>query len=144
MRRVADSEGKILGRVGGLMGLITLVALLSAGLTVWSLTAATMMERRGEIAIMQAIGAARWMVATLFGLEIALVGLAGGVIGAIAGVLLAHYVGASVFQEAVEVSLDPAVPDCARGHGDRARGRGAAIAARAATWSPRSFCAKGV
>ena len=43
------------------MGLITLVALLSAGLTVWSLTATTMMERRGEVAIMQAIGAAPWV-----------------------------------------------------------------------------------
>ena len=73
------------------------MALLSAGLTVWSLTAATMVERRGEIAIMQAIGAARWVVVTLFGLEIALVGLVGGVIGAFAGVVLAHYVGASVF-----------------------------------------------
>jgi len=33
-----DSEGKILGKVSGLMGLITLAALISAGLTVWSLT----------------------------------------------------------------------------------------------------------
>ena len=90
------------------MELITLVALLSAGLTVWSLTAATMVERRGEIAIMQAIGAGRWVVATLFGLEIALVGLVGGVIGAIVGVVLAHYVGARVFQEAVAVS--PVLP----------------------------------
>jgi putative ABC transport system permease protein len=108
VRRVADNEGKILSHVSGLMELITLVALLSAGLTVWSLTAATMVERRGEIAIMQAIGAGRWLVATLFGLEIALVGLVGGVIGAIVGVVLAHYVGTSVFQEAVAVS--PVLP----------------------------------
>ncbi len=104
VRRVADSEGKILDSVGGLMGLITLVALLSAGLTVWSLTAATMMERRGEVAIMQAIGAGRGVIATLFGLEIAMVGLAGGVIGAVVGTLLAHYVGASVFHDSVQIS----------------------------------------
>ncbi len=104
VRRVADSEGKILGSVGGLMGLITFVALLSAGLTVWSLTAATMMERRGEVAIMQAIGAGRGVIATLFGLEIALVGLAGGVIGAVVGTLLAHYVGLSVFHDSVQIS----------------------------------------
>lgn len=105
VRKVADSEGKILSSVGGLMGLITLVALLSAGLTVWSLTATTMMERRGEVAIMQAIGATRALVATLFGLEIAMVGLAGGIIGAFAGVWLAHYVGSKVFgASAVEVS----------------------------------------
>jgi putative ABC transport system permease protein len=108
VRKVADSEGKILSSVGGLMGLITLVALFSAGLTVWSLTATTMMERRGEVAIMQAIGATRGLVAALFGLEIAMVGLVGGVIGAFAGVFLAHYVGAAVFgasgDHAVQVS----------------------------------------
>ena len=104
VRRVADSEGAILQRVGGMMGFITFVALLSAGLTVWSLTATTMMERRGEVAIMQAIGAGRAVVATLFGIEIALVGLAGGAIGAVAGVSLARYVGQSVFHEAVAVS----------------------------------------
>jgi len=104
VRRVADSEGRILDRVGGLMGLIALAALLSAGLTVWSLTAAAMMERRGEIAIMQAIGAARWMVAMLLGIEVALVGLAGGLIGAASGVFLARFVGRAVFGDAVEVS----------------------------------------
>ncbi len=104
VRKVADSEGKILSSVGGLMGMITLVALFSAGLTVWSLTATTMMERRGEVAIMQAIGATRGLVATLFGLEIAMVGLVGGIIGAFAGVWLAQFVGASVFHNAVEVS----------------------------------------
>jgi putative ABC transport system permease protein len=104
IRRIADSEGKILDRVGGLMGFITLAALLSAGLTVWSLTATTMMERRGEVAIMQAIGAGRSLIATLFGFEIALVGLLGGFIGALAGVWLAHLVGQSVFHEAIEVS----------------------------------------
>jgi putative ABC transport system permease protein len=104
VRRVADSEGKILDSVGGLMGFITLAALLSAGLTVWSLTATTMMERRGEVAIMQAIGAARSTIATLFGIEIALMGLAGGLIGAVAGVSLARFVGQSVFRSDVEVS----------------------------------------
>ncbi len=44
------------------------------------------------------------MIATLFGLEIALVGLTGGVIGAVVGTLLAHYVGASVFHESVQIS----------------------------------------
>ncbi len=104
IRRVADSEGKILDSVGGLMGFITLAALLSAGLTVWSLTATTMMERRGEVAIMQAIGAGRSTIAAFFGVEIALMGLAGGAIGALAGVSLARLVGESVFSSDVEIS----------------------------------------
>ncbi len=104
VRRVADSEGKVLDSISGLMALITLAALLSAGLSVWSLTATTMMERRGEIAIMQAIGGARWLVATLLGSEIALIGLAGGTLGALTGVWLAKLVGESVFHDAIEIS----------------------------------------
>lgn len=108
VRRVADSEGKILDRVSGLMMLITLAALVSAGLTVWSLTATSMMERRGEIAIMQAIGGARWLVATMLALEIALIGLVGGLLGAVLGTELARLVGQSVFHDAVEIS--PVLP----------------------------------
>ena len=104
VRRVADSEGKVLSRISGLMGLITLAALLSAGLTVWSLTATTMMERRGEVAIMQAIGATRGLVGVLLGAEVAVVGLVGGAIGALGGVALARFVGESVFRDAVEIS----------------------------------------
>ena len=104
VRRVADSEGRVLDKVSGLMGLITLAALISAALTVWSLTATTMMERRGEIAIMQAMGGARSVVASLLGVEIALEGIIGGAIGAVAGVWLAKFVGRSVFQDSVEVS----------------------------------------
>jgi putative ABC transport system permease protein len=108
VHRVADSEGKVLDKIGGLMGLITLAALLSAGLTVWSLTATTMMERRGEIAIMQAIGGARWLVAAMLSVEVALIGVAGGLIGAFTGVWLAKLVGESVFHDSVEVS--PVLP----------------------------------
>jgi putative ABC transport system permease protein len=108
VRRVADSEGKVLDKVGGLMGLITLAALFSAGLTVWSLTATTMIERRGEIAIMQAIGGSRSLIALLLGLEIAMVGLLGGIVGAFTGVGLAHFVGQSVFSDAIEIS--PVLP----------------------------------
>jgi putative ABC transport system permease protein len=67
-----------------------------------------MMERRGEIAIMQAIGAGRGMVATLLGVEISLIGLIGGLIGATAGVFLAKYVGQAVFHDSIEVS--PVLP----------------------------------
>jgi putative ABC transport system permease protein len=108
VRRVADSEGKVLDRVSGLMTLITLVALISAGLTVWSLTATSMMERRGEIAIMQAIGGTRWLVASMLAFEIALIGTVGGILGALLGTELARVVGQSVFHDAVEIS--PVLP----------------------------------
>ena len=66
IRRVADNEGKVLDKIRGLMLLISVAALASAALTVWSVMATTVLERRAEIAIMQATGAANWLVAALF------------------------------------------------------------------------------
>lgn len=90
------------------MALITLTALLSAGLTVWSLTATTLLERRAEIAIMQAIGGSRLVIASLLGLETALIAAVGGAIGAFGGVWLAGFVGRSVFHGSIEIS--PVLP----------------------------------
>ena len=97
IRRVADNEGKVLDKVRGLMLLITAAALASAALTVWSVMATTVLERREEIAIMQATGAGNWVVAALFQAEVAIEGAAGGLAGALAGVWLARWVGESVF-----------------------------------------------
>ncbi|MFN7997262.1 MAG: ABC transporter permease [Bryobacteraceae bacterium] len=101
--RVADNEGRLLGRIRGLMLLISLAALASAGLTVWSVMATTVLERRGEIAIMQATGGSDWLVAFLFAAEVALEGAAGGLIGSLAGLLLAQWVGHSVFRTSLEI-----------------------------------------
>jgi putative ABC transport system permease protein len=97
VRRIADSEGKVLGKVSGLMLLIALIALLSSALTVWSVTAATMLERRGEIAIMQATGASESTVSWLLWSEVAMQGLVGGLVGSFTGLFLARWVGRTVF-----------------------------------------------
>ena len=101
--RVADNEGKVLGKIRGLMMLITLAALASAGLTVWSVMATTVLERRGEIAIMQATGAGNGLVAALFSTEVALEGAAGGLLGSWVGLLLAAWVGRAVFKTSLEI-----------------------------------------
>jgi len=101
--RVADSEGRVLSKISGLILLIALAALAAAALTVWSVVATTMLERRGEIAIMQATGATDRMIASLFGAEIAVEGLVGGVIGVLAGLQMAHWVGNSVFRTGIEI-----------------------------------------
>ena len=80
------------------MLLISVAALASAALTVWSVMATTVLERRAEIAIMQATGAANWLVAALFAAEVGAEGAVGGLIGALAGVQLARWVGEAVFQ----------------------------------------------
>lgn len=101
--RVADNEGKVLAKIRGLMLLISLAALASAGLTVWSVMATTVLERRAEIAIMQATGGGNGLVAALFSAEVALEGAAGGLLGSWAGLLLAGWVGRTVFQTSLEI-----------------------------------------
>jgi putative ABC transport system permease protein len=80
----------------------------AAALMIWSAMASTVLERRSEIAIMKAVGAQDGMIAGLFGVEVALQGLAGGMIGAAAGVGLARWVAADVFGGRLEFA--PALP----------------------------------
>jgi putative ABC transport system permease protein len=97
IRRVADNEGQVLSRVRGLMLLIALAALATAALTVWSVMATTVLERRYEIAIMEATGAGNTLIAGLLGTEVAIQGAVGGLIGALAGAKLSEVVSQTVF-----------------------------------------------
>lgn len=103
VRQVAQNEGVILGKIQWLMLLIAVAALLASALAIWSATATVVLERRTEIALMQALGSPAWLVAGLFLAEAALQGLAGGLTGYIAGGALAGYVSRSVFGSAVEI-----------------------------------------
>jgi putative ABC transport system permease protein len=64
--------------------------------------ATTVMERRGEIAIMQATGATDFLISTLFAAEVAIEGFAGGLIGVVIGLQMARWVGKSVFGTGIE------------------------------------------
>ena len=103
IRRVADNQGRVLDKIRGLMLLICITALASAALTVWSVMATTVLERRSEIAIMQATGAGNALIAALFAAEVAVQGILGGVFGALAGWRLAGWISQSVFQVAADV-----------------------------------------
>jgi putative ABC transport system permease protein len=102
IRRVAESEGRILGRVGGLMWLVTLAALAAAALAVGATSATTVMERSSEVGLMKALGAGNGTVSAFFLAEQVLLALAGGTAGYALGAALARVVGMSVFGVAPE------------------------------------------
>jgi putative ABC transport system permease protein len=52
IRQVEQNQGKVLSRVSGLMLLLTLAALLAAALAVSAAMAATILERRQEVGLM--------------------------------------------------------------------------------------------
>jgi putative ABC transport system permease protein len=97
IRKVADSEGKILSHVSTLLWIVTLAALIAAAMAVAATSATTVIERRGEIGIMKAIGATNATVAGLFLAEQLMLAIVGGAIGFVFGAGLARILGASVF-----------------------------------------------
>src|SRR6202050_5713157 len=97
IRRVADTEGRILSRVGTLLWIVTLAALGAAALAVAATSATTVLERRAEIGVMKALGATNSLIAGIFLAEQLLLAVAGGAIGFVVGAALARGLGAGVF-----------------------------------------------
>jgi putative ABC transport system permease protein len=103
--QVADTEGKILNRVGILMSVLALAALLTAGLAVASMMLAMALERRAEIGLFKSLGATDARVATLLLLEAGMLGVVGGIAGYLLGSVLAWRVALAVFGIRVGVHL---------------------------------------
>ena len=97
IRRVAESEGRILTRVSGLMWLVTMAALAAAALAVGATSATTVLERRAEVGLMKALGASNALVGAFFLAEQVLLALVGGGAGYALGIGLARLLGESVF-----------------------------------------------
>ncbi len=103
IRRVAESEGMVLRRISGLMMLIALLAGLGAALTVASALTTSVLERRFEFGLLKALGASNSDVIGLLLAEAGVLGLAGGLVGASAGALVARWLSVSVFGSTVSI-----------------------------------------
>ncbi len=103
IRRVADSEGTILNRISGLMAVIALLAAFGSALAVTSALSTSVLERRTEIGLLKAMGAGNPRVVGLFLAEAVVLGVAGGLLGAVAGGLMARFISSSVFGAPVTI-----------------------------------------
>lgn len=108
IRQVAEAEGAFLARLGLFMSLLAAATLGAAALAVMIAMAQAVLERRAEIGLMKALGADRAQVALIFLSEAALIGLAGGLLGFLAGIGLTAFISRSVFDAAASLRL--AVP----------------------------------
>jgi putative ABC transport system permease protein len=95
--QVADTEGKILNRIGGLMAAVALAALVAAALAVASMMLATVLERQVEIGLFKSLGASDAQVAAIFLVEAAILGITGGVLGYVVGSFAAWRLSLRVF-----------------------------------------------
>ena len=97
VRQVAETEGRVLGRLSTLLWLVSIAALLASALVIGSASATTVLERRREIGLMKALGAGRRRIVSIFVAEQFLVALCGGLLGFAAGEGLGYLVGRIVF-----------------------------------------------
>lgn len=103
IRRVAESEGVVLRRISGLMILVALLAALGAALTVASALTTSVLERRAEFGLLKALGAGNSRAVGLLLAEAGILGLAGGLVGAGAGAVVARWLSVSVFGTTVAI-----------------------------------------
>ena len=105
IRQFTEGEAKIYSRISGLLTATVVIVLLLTALCVMAAMTNVAMERRNDVGLMKAIGGATRRVLRLFMMEAALLGLAGGVIGAAAGIFLSIWLGKQVFGVAAQPRL---------------------------------------
>lgn len=98
LAQFARAETTVLDKVRLLIGLVAALVLTAGALTVAGTLNTIVIERRTEIGLMKALGAADQRVAGLFLAEALCVGAIGGVAGYLAGLGLAILIGQQVFQ----------------------------------------------
>jgi putative ABC transport system permease protein len=103
LAQFARAEASVLGKVRLLIGLVAALVLLTAALTVAGTLNTLIMERRGEIGLMKALGAADRRVAGLFLAEALSVGVIGGTAGFVVGLALAEAIARRVFEANIVV-----------------------------------------
>jgi putative ABC transport system permease protein len=105
VKQVEKATMDILEDINTMMFMITVVALLASALGVMTTMTTSVVERTKEIGMMKAIGAEDSKIAGLFLFEALIIGVIGGLLGYIAGSILAQYIGETVFHSPIYPDL---------------------------------------
>jgi putative ABC transport system permease protein len=106
IRQIAEGEGRLFSRIKGLLLATVILILVLTALCVLATMAALAMDRRLDVGLMKALGGSMRQVLRLFLLEAGSLGLAGGLVGCGAGLLLSEWVGRRVFGAGVTPRLE--------------------------------------
>lgn len=109
IRKVSSSEGQILEKIKGLMGLISLVILVLATLCVNTTLIAIVGERSKEFALQKSLGAKKFDIIRQISTEILIIAFCAIIIGLGLGYLLAQVLGITVFKSYIDMRL-PVLP----------------------------------
>ena len=106
LHALTATEAGLLSRMRRLMALVTVAALVAAGLCAFGTLTDLALERRRDMALMKALGAGRRdIVRQLVGESLA-IGLMGGVAGWLLGVVFAEIIGRRVFLSTIAIGWD--------------------------------------
>lgn len=103
--QIAGAEGALLGKLNGVMILLTTLALAAAAVGVATSLLASMAERQKDIALMKTLGADRLQVTAIFMGETFLIALVGGAVGYLLGDRLAELISRTVFASSLSAPL---------------------------------------
>jgi putative ABC transport system permease protein len=101
IKQLTNAEMGMLDKYQNMMALVTAVALLASTMGIFTTMTANVAERRREIGLMKSIGAENRSIASLFLAEAALTGFVGGIAGFGVGIVLAQFIGLSVFSTTI-------------------------------------------
>lgn len=105
LREFTQAQANIYNRISGILTATVAVVLILTALCVMAAMTNVAMERKNDVGLMKAIGGSVRRVLRLFLAEAALLGLAGGMIGAAIGIVISIGLGKAVFGVAAQPRL---------------------------------------
>lgn len=110
VKQIAQTEMGMQERISKFLYALAGITLIIGGFAVFNTLLASVNERAKDIGIMRAVGASRSQILRIFIYEALIVGLAGGILGYGAGMLLAYVVGPLVFENAAIAFMPVFIP----------------------------------
>ena len=95
--RIADAEGKIHERLKGLFYFLAILTLFASVLGVGATFSAMVLERRGEIGLLKAIGASNLHIAAIFASQALAIAIVASLAGYILGAVVVQWISLAVF-----------------------------------------------
>jgi putative ABC transport system permease protein len=100
--QVAQTEGRILNSLKGLIYILSCIAITASALGVSTTMILSFTRRMFEIGLMKSIGADSWKIMSVFLSEALIIGLLGGIVGYLLSIVSSQFIGTHVFNTSLE------------------------------------------